>query len=248
MRKGFAKKKKRMTMSNELLWFIFIVVDLSLSVVAFSIWGRYGLYVMIGVGTIICNIQVIKTVQLFGLVATLGNVVYASIFFNTDILSEIYGKKEARRAVWIGFFALISATVAMQFAVRFKPDISDIMQPHLKAIFNFMPRIVVASLSAYLISQHHDVWAFHFWKKITRGRWLWLRNNLSTMVSQLIDTTVFTFLAFWGVFPWPVFWQIFLTTYIFKWIIAAIDTPFLYFARWLFRRKRTPGCFSIRTS
>jgi len=188
-------------MSNELLWFIFIVVDLSLSILAFYIWGRYGLYVMIAVGTFVCNIQVIKTIQMFGLVATLGNVVYASIFFNTDILSEIYGKKEARRAVWMGFYALISATVAMQFAIKFKPDTSDIVHPHLEAIFNLMPRVVFASLSAYLVSQHHDIWAFHFWKKLTKGKWLWLRNNLSTMVSQLIDTSVFCFLAFWGVFP-----------------------------------------------
>lgn len=228
-------------MPNELLWFIFIVVDLSFSILAFYIWGKYGLYAMIAVGTIVCNIQVIKTIQMFGLVATLGNVVYASIFFNTDIISEIYGKKEARSAVWMGFFALVSAIVAMQFAIQFKPHSSDTMQPHLQAIFGFLPRIVLASLVAYLLSQHHDIWAFHFWKHLTGGRWLWLRNNLSTMVSQLIDSGVFTFLAFWGVFPWPVFWQIFLTTYIFKWIIAALDTPFIYFGRWLYYRKQTHG-------
>jgi len=218
-------------MPNEILWFIFIVVDLSISLLAFRLWGKAGLYIMIVVGTIVCNIQVIKVIQIFGLIATLGNVVYASIFFNTDILNEIYGKREARQAVWMGFFALITATVAMQFAIRFKPDVSDIMQPHLEAIFNFMPRIVFASLVAYLVSQHHDVWAFHFWKRKTKGKYLWLRNNASTMISQLIDTTLFTFLAFWGVFSWNVFWQIFLTTYIFKWIIAALDTPFLYLAR-----------------
>jgi len=224
-------------MSNEILWFIFIAVDLSLSVVAFFIWGKYGVYVMVATGTIICNLQVMKTVKMFGLVATLGNVVYASIFFNTDILSEVYGKKEARKAVWMGFYALVAATVAMQFAVRFKPDTSDIIQPHLEAIFNFMPRVVFASLTAYLVSQHHDIWAFHLWKKVTQGRWLWLRNNLSTMVSQLIDTSVFTFLAFWGVFSSSVFWQIFITTYLFKWIIAALDTPFLYLARWVYHRR-----------
>ncbi|MBC7189542.1 queuosine precursor transporter [Candidatus Aerophobetes bacterium] len=224
-------------MPNEVLWIIFILVDLSLSVLAFYLWGKGGVYIMIAVATVICNIQVLKTVKMFGLVATLGNVVYASIFFNTDILSEIYGKKTARRAVWMGFFALISATVAMQFAIRFKPDTSDFIQPHLQAIFELMPRVVFASICAYLVSQHHDVWAFHFWRNLTRGRWLWLRNNLSTMVSQLIDTTVFTFLAFWQVFPWSVFWQIFITTYIFKWIIAALDTPFLYLARFLHQKK-----------
>jgi uncharacterized integral membrane protein (TIGR00697 family) len=223
-------------MSNEARWFIFIIVDLSLALVAFRIWGKNGLYAMIAVGVVICNIQVIKVVKIFGLTATLGNVVYASIFFNTDILSELYGKQDARRGVWLGFFALVAATIAMQFAIRFKPDQSDIFQPHLQAIFGFMPRIVGASLIAYLISQHHDVWAFHFWKRLTQGKHLWLRNNLSTMISQLIDSAAFCFLAFWGLFERNVFLQILLTTYIFKWIIAAVDTPFIYFARWLGRK------------
>lgn len=224
-------------MSNELLWLTFILVDLSLSLLAFYIWGKKGIYVMVAVGTIICNIQVVKIVQMFGFVATLGNVVYASIFLNTDILSEIYGKKEAKNAVWLGFYALIAATLSMQFALWFKPDASDIMHPHLAVIFGFLPRVVIASLIAYLLSQHHDIWAFLFWKKLTKGKWLWLRNNLSTMVSQLIDSSVFTFLAFWGVFPWPIFWQIFLTTYIIKLIIAACDTPFIYLACWMYKKK-----------
>lgn len=224
-------------MPNEILWFIFIIVDLSISLFAFRLWGKTGLYIMVVVGTIVCNIQVIKIVQIFGLIATLGNIVYASVFFNTDVLSEIYGKEEARQAVWMGFFGLIAATIAMQFAIRFKPDVSDTMQPHLAAIFNFMPRIVFASLTAYLVSQHHDIWAFHFWKRKTKGKYLWIRNNASTMVSQLIDTTLFTFLAFWGIFSLNVFWEIFLTTYIFKWIIAALDTPFIYLARWIAKKR-----------
>jgi len=228
-------------MFNEFLWIAFILVDLSLALLAFRLWGKLGLYTMIVVGTIVCNIQVLVTVELFGLVATLGNIVYASIFFSTDILSEFYGKKAARKGVWLGFFALISATIAMQFAIRFKPDVSDTIQPHLAQIFNLMPRIVVASLTAYLISQHHDIWAFHFWKDKTRGRYLWLRNNASTMVSQLIDTTIFTFLAFWGKYPLNIFWQIFLTTYLFKWLIAAVDTPFIYLGRWLHRNQKQMG-------
>jgi hypothetical protein len=223
-------------MSNEVRWLVFIIVDLSLAILAFRIWGKNGLYAMIAVGVVICNIQVIKVVKMFGLVATLGNVVYASLFFNTDILSELYGKKEARRGVWLGFFSLIMATIAMQFAIRFVPDQSDIFQSHLQAIFGLMPRIVAASLSAYLLSQLHDVWAFHFWKRTTKGKHLWLRNNLSTMVSQLIDSVTFCFLAFWGLFERDVFIQILLTTYLFKWLIAIVDTPFIYLARWVGKR------------
>ena len=223
-------------MSNEILWCLFILVDLSIALLAFRLLGKVGLYAVIVTSTIVCNIQVVETIKMFGMVATLGNILYASIFFATDVIGEVYGKKEARRGVWLGFFGLISATIAMQFAIRFSPDSSDMMHPHLKAIFSLMPRIAFASFTAYLISQHHDIWAFHFWKRITAGKHLWLRNNLSTMVSQLIDTTVFIFLAFYGTYPRNIFWQIFITTYFFKWFIAIVDTPFIYAARSMARR------------
>jgi uncharacterized integral membrane protein (TIGR00697 family) len=223
-------------MSNEILWFLFMLADLSIALLAFRLFGKLGLYAVIVTSTIVCNIQVVETIKMFGMVATLGNVLYASIFFATDVISEVYGKKEARQGVWLGFFGLIAATIAMQFAIRFTPDASDVMHPHLGAIFSLMPRIAFASFTAYLLSQHHDIWAFHFWKRKTSGRYLWLRNNLSTMVSQLIDTTVFTFIAFWGVFPIDIFRQIFITTYFFKWIVAVVDTPFIYFARRMAKR------------
>lgn len=218
-------------MPNELLWLLFLIFDLCAVLVAFKLWGKTGLYAMIAVSVIICNIQVIVLVKLFGMVATLGNIVYASIFLSTDILSECYGRKEARKGIWIGFFLLFWASIAMQFAINFLPDAADAMMPHLKSIFTLMPRVSLASLVAYLISQHHDVWAFHFWKAKTGGRYLWLRNNLSTVVSQLIDSVVFTLGAFWGVFDYSELIQIIITTYIFKIIVAVLDTPFLYFAR-----------------
>ena len=93
-------------MPNEVLWFIFLIFDLSAVILAFRLWGKNGLYAMIASSVIICNIQVIVIVKMFGLVATLGNIVYASIFLSTDILSECFGKKEARKGVWIGFFCL----------------------------------------------------------------------------------------------------------------------------------------------
>jgi len=218
-------------MSNEILWFLFLVFDLSTVLLAYRFWGRSGLYVMIAVSAIICNIQVIIIVRLFGLVATLGNIIYASIFLSTDILSECYGKKEAQRGVWIGFFFLFWAIIAMQFAIHYIPDASDSMMPHVKTIFLLMPRVALASLAAYLISQHHDVWMFHFWMRKTGGKHLWIRNNVSTMVSQLIDTVVFCLGAFWGVFSNHELLQIIITTYLLKFIVAVLDTPFIYLAR-----------------
>jgi uncharacterized integral membrane protein (TIGR00697 family) len=218
-------------MPNEILWFIFLIFDLSAVILMYRLWGKHGLYAMIASSVIICNIQVIAIVKMFGLVATLGNIVYASIFLSTDILSEVYGKKDARKGVWIGFFCLFWAMIAMQFAIRFAPDVSDFIMPHLKQVFSLLPRVSAASLGAYLISQHHDIWAFHFLKTRTEGKYLWLRNNLSTAVSQLIDSLVFTLGAFWGVYEYDVLIQIIVTTYLFKIIVAALDTPFIYLAR-----------------
>ena len=205
---------------------------------AYRFFGKIGLFIWIPLAAVIANIQVVKTVELFGFTATLGNIVYATSFLATDILSENYGKEEARKAVFIGFFSLILLTVMMNLALLFKPHPSDFAHESLSTIFSIMPRIALGSLTAYGVSQLHDVWAYNFWKnKIPGKTTIWIRNNLSTMISQAIDTVIFTFIAFYGVFEQPVLVEILITTYFFKWIVAACDTPFLYIARgWSDRR------------
>jgi len=189
------------------------------------------LYVWTALGVILANIQVMKTVQIFGLVTAMGNVIYSSLFLVTDIINENHSKKDAQKAVWIGFFVLITTTIIMQICIQFIPDESDFLSEHITAIFSVLPRIAFASLTAYLISQSHDVWFFAKLKKRHKKRYLWLRNNLSTVISQLLDNTIFTLIAFVGVFSWNVIGQIFLTSFILKVIVAACDTPFVYLAR-----------------
>ncbi len=230
-------------MKQELLWLVMLLANFLLIISAYRIFGKWGLIMWIPISVIVANIQVIQTVKLFGLVATLGNIVYATSFLVTDILSENYGKEEAKKAVWIGFFSLIAMTLLMNMALMFEPLLGDefaqTAHESLSTIFKLMPRIAVASLAAYLISQRHDVWAFHFWKKrFPTDRHLWLRNNLSTMVSQLLDSTVFTLLAFWGVFEREMLWEVFLTTYFLKFVVAAADTPFVYWAKHIFRKNK----------
>lgn len=209
-------------------------------------FGKTGLYIWTAIAAIIANIQVVKTVELFGFVATLGNIVYGTTFLVTDILSENHGKKEARKAVFVGFASLITMTILMQLAIMFKPDASDFSQEALTTIFSFMPRIVIASLTAYWLSQLHDIWSYHLWKnKFPQKKFLWMRNNFSTMISQLIDSVVFCFIAFWGVFELDIFWSILWTTYIFKWIVAAADTPFLYIAKSLYDKGKINELVSI---
>ncbi len=228
-------------MQNELLWLAMLLANFLLIIFAYKLFGKWGLIMWIPVSVIVANIQVVQTVKLFGLAATLGNIVYATSFLVTDILSENYGKQEAKKAVWIGFFSLISMTLLMNLALYFKPlegdEFSLITHEATSTIFKLMPRIAVASLIAYLLSQRHDVWAFHLWKKrFHKENQLWLRNNLSTMVSQLIDSSVFVFIAFYGVFETAVLFEIFITTYFLKWIVAAADTPFVYWARRIFKK------------
>ena len=230
-------------MNQELLWLVMLLANFLLIILAYRMFGKWGLIMWIPISVIVANIQVIQTVKLFGLVATLGNIVYATSSLVTDILSENYGKEEAKKAVWIGFFSLIAMTLLMNMALMFQPlagdEFAQTAHESLSTIFKLMPRIAVASLAAYLISQRHDVWAFHFWKKrFPADRHLWLRNNLSTMVSQLLDSTVFTLLAFWGVFDTEMLWEVFLTTYFLKFIVAAADTPFVYWAKYIFRRNK----------
>lgn len=218
-------------MINELLWIGLLVASFAMVIVAYKLFGKTGLYVWTAVGVILANIQVMKTVELFGLVTALGNVVYSSLFLVTDIMNENHSKDDARKAVWIGFFVLISMTLIMQFTLYFIPDESDLLSPHITAIFSFMPRIALASLTAYLISQLHDVWFFVVLKNKFGPQRLWFRNNVSTITSQLIDNTIFTLIAFVGIFSWTIIVQIFITSLILKVVVAICDTPFVYLAK-----------------
>lgn len=216
---------------NELLWLSFAFIDLLAVVALFHIFGRAGLFAFISFSLVLCNIQVMKTVELFGLTTTLGNILYAGTFLATDLIGEFFGKKEAKRAVLLGFATLALATLYMQIALIFTPAEGDFAQEHLATLFGFLPRIALGSMAAYLISQWHDVWAFHYLREKTQGRMLWLRNVASTSVSQMLDSVVFVLIAFYGVFKGPVLLEILLTTYLMKLIVAVLDTPFIYLAK-----------------
>ena len=226
-------------MINELLWIGLMITSFFMVIFAYRFFGKTGLYIWTALAVIIANIQVMKTVQVFGLVTALGNVIYSSLFLVTDILNENHSKKDAQQSVWIGFFILIATTIIMQITIQFIPDSSDIIHKEITAVFSFLPRIAFASLIAYLISQSHDVLLFSILKKRQGSKYLWARNNVSTVTSQFLDNIIFTLIAFVGVFSWDIIGQIFLTSMILKIIVAWVDTPFVYWAR---RIKKTSDC------
>jgi len=223
-------------LSNEWLAAITVLIDLSLVLVLFRVFKKEGLYLVIVANIIICNIQVLKTVTLFGLTTTLGNVLYGSLYLTTDLLSETYGRKAANKGVWLGFSALLFMTFYMQMALWFTPHPEDFASPHLSALFSLMPRVALGSLTAYFVSQFLDVWLYHKWKDLLKGRHLWWRNNFATSVSQIADTLIFCAIAFLGLYPIDMWWQIVLTTYLYKFVIALCDTPFIYLGRKMGRK------------
>ncbi|OXM82849.1 queuosine precursor transporter [Paenibacillus rigui] len=210
----------------------FVIVNFVLFLISYRFFGRKGLYAWVGFATVLANIEVVKTIEVFGIVMTLGNSIYASIYMTTDLLNEKYGAKAAKQAVWFGFFSLIASTVMMQMVLAFVPQEADISQEALKTIFGLAPQIALGSICAYLVSQFLDVRVFSVLKRRypERGQF-WLRINGSTGLSQFIDSLVFCSIAFYGVYSLDVWWQILLTTYVLKFVISVAGTPVLYMAR-----------------
>jgi uncharacterized integral membrane protein (TIGR00697 family) len=219
-------------MSNELLWVIFALVNFTLFLLVYKFFGRLGIFVWIVLATILANIQVTKLIFLFGLEANLGNIMYGTIFLGTDVLNEIYGKKQAKKAVFIGFAVMIITVIIMTIAINFNPHPEDWAQDSLVTIFGFMPRILLASLTAFIVSQFIDVYAFDkIRQKLPENKFLWIRNNVSTIISQAIDTSIFVPIAFYGVVSNEILLGLMLSTYAIKVIVALLDTPFIYLTK-----------------
>lgn len=218
---------------NNLLFIVSVLFFLGCVLGLYRLFGKTGLYIFTAFATILANIQVCKTVDLFGFSTTAGNVLYASTFLVTDILSEKYGKKAAGNAVKYGLAVTLLWIVGTQITLAFTPNANDYINPSLEVVFGLVPRIAIASLIGYICSQSIDVFLYHYiWKKTgDNASRLWARNNFSTLTSQAVDTVIFTFLAFWGTYPLPVFFSILFTTYLFKAVVALLDTPFIYLAR-----------------
>lgn len=220
-------------MPNELIFIITVILYLGSVLLMYKLFGKNGLFAFAVFSTLLGNIAVCKCVDIFGLSTTAGNVLYASTFLVTDILSEKYGRKEAARAVAYSFSTMVLWLIGTQMIMLFTPNANDYINSSLQVVFGLVPRVTIGSLAGYACSQTVDVLLYHgIWNKTGGGRsFLWLRNNGSTLVSQAIDTVIFTFIAFWGVYPNEVFFSILITTYLFKAIVALLDTPFMYLAR-----------------
>ena len=222
---------------NEIMGIIAFLVTFTLMVTMFRLFGKQGLIAWVAMGTIIANIQVIKTVDIFTISATLGNVMFASIYLATDILNDIYGRKVAKRAVWMGFSSSLIMIILMQLSLHFIPAPEDMSQKALSTIFNIVPRIALVSIIAYIIGQHIDVFIFNAIKKVFKSdRTFIVRAYGSTILSSIIDTALFVCIAFIGLLPGNAVFEIFITTYVLKLVATIFNVPFGYLAKSMYRK------------
>ena len=222
---------------NEILFILSILFYLGGTLFAYKIFGKTGLYIWTAISAILANIEALKMVDMFGLSVTLGNALYASNFVVTDILSENHDKESANKAVNIGLFVTVIWVLATQLILMFEPNSIDFINRPLNEVFGFMPRIAMASIFTYAVAQKIDVVLYHkVWEKTNKifknsNKGLWLRNNISTLTSQFLDTLIFTLIAFAGTMSFKELMSLVFTTYVLKALVAVLDTPVLYIAK-----------------
>ena len=224
-------------MNNELLLIISIVVIYSIVLLMYKYFGVAGLFCWTAIATILANIEVLRVVEAFGIEQTLGNILFASTFLVTDILSEREGKAVANRAVTLGIIASVVFIIISQSWFLYEPSASDWAGESFKVIFSNTPRLIAASLIVYAICQRFDVWLYHKWWALTTKicgdsqRFLWVRNNFSTMISQLINTVLYNVAAFAGIYDMQTLISICVGGYVIFIITSLSDTPAMYLAR-----------------
>lgn len=174
---------------------------------------------------IVANIVSCKVVTFWHFTVPAAIVAYPITFLMTDVIGELWGKEEANRTVRNGFICQLSSLVLIGAAILLPIAPYANIQAEFQTVLLSTFRVVAASMVAYLCSQSWDVFIFHKIKEKGEKQ-KWLRNNASTMSSQIIDTAIFITIAFWGVVP-NIFTMI-LSQYVIKVIYAALDTPFFY--------------------
>lgn len=177
---------------------------------------------------VVSNILGVKLFAVGDFILPAAVIIYMVTFLVTDVISEVYGKKMARRTVQAGFFTQLVVLIFIYIAIELPPAPAFDMQTEYEMILGGGFQVIVASLVSYIVSQNLDVSIFHRLKKRHGKKKLWLRNNLSTAIAQLVDTSVFILIAFFGFMPFEALISMIFMQYIVKFIIALVDTPIVY--------------------
>lgn len=212
-------------------------------ILIYRAFGIEGMFAWIVLATVVVNIEVLRVVNAFGIEQTLGNVLFSSIFLASQVINENEGEEAARKAAWLGIVSGVVFVIISQSWLLYEPSGSDWAGDAFITIFSMTPRVVGASIIVYAICQHLNVWLFAKIKKRTEKRYgdsskhLWFRNNVATLITQIINTILYNFGAFAGVYSWHTLISICIGSYLVFIVTTLCDTPALYFCRWLARKK-----------
>lgn len=192
---------------------------------------RDGVVAWVAIATILANIITAKNATIFGMNTAIGTVMFASTFLATDILSECYGKKYAKKAVLLGLFSSAVLIIATQIALLYKPSAFDYADSPMRTLFGLNLRISISSMIMYVVANLGDIFIFNKLKDKTGGKAMWLRNNVATILCNCLENFGFIGLAFWGIYDIKTIINIAVSTSVIELIAALIDTPFLYLNR-----------------
>lgn len=226
-------------MTNELLLILQLVGFYGMVILSYRLFGKKGLFCWSTLATILANIEVLISVTAFGRDMTMGNILFATTFVVTDILSEVSSKKDANKAVNLSIFTSAMFVIISQSWLLSIPNSSDFVFDSIKTLFSNTPRLMVVSLIVYAVVQRFDVWAYHKWWKFTekkfrdKKKYLWLRNNGSTLLSQFFNAMLYSLGAFYGIYDIKTVISIGFATYFIYIITSIADTPVVYICRYL---------------
>lgn len=216
---------------NEALFFIEIILTFGCVVAAKKIFGKAGLIAWIAIAMILANLTVVKTIDLFGIEATLGNIMFASTFLAGDMLNENYGRQAAHKGILVGLAGVLVFMVCTQISLLYTPSTSDISQEAMVLLFTLNLRTSIASVAMCVLANWLNVSLYAKIRELTNGKYLWLRNNVTTITCNCIENFLFVLLAFGGIYSMEQILAIALSTCAIEIFLALCDTPFLYLSR-----------------
>ena len=215
---------------NEILLSVNVFLAFSAVLVFYRLFGKVGLFVWSAFAVVVANIEVAKCIDVFSFSTTLGNALFASSFLATDILNEMYGYEVSKKNALVCLVSVIAFVLFMQIDLRYIPNSEDFVSDSMNNLFIVSPRICIASVSMMFVSSVLNARMFD-WLRRKYPALLWLRNNVSTIVCQVVENFLFHFIAFYGVLSIKVICELTLTVSVIEAIIALLDTPFLYLAK-----------------
>jgi len=220
-------------MSNELILFCEIVVVFSLLLMTKKFFGRYGVITWVCIASVLANLITAKNASIFGFSTAIGSVMFASTFLATDILTECYSAKYAKKAVIMGLCSTFVFIIATQIALAYHPSEIDYANDSMLTLFSMNLRISISSMVMYFIANMADIYIFEAIREKTGGRLLWLRNNVATILCNCLENFFFIGFAFYGIYTMNDIIMIALSTSVIEAIVGLCDTPFIYAARHL---------------